>query len=116
MKKICYGLAALCLLGLASCKSTTYTATEVPSTNILCTSTVANLEVGNKVTYSYKVPYDVKKGGVNNVKRAAIAAMLKANGDADVIVAPEYKYDAALSYMEVTGRPAKYTNFRSANK
>lgn len=115
MKKSTIALAAVCLLGLASCKTTTYTATEVPSTNVLLTNTVANLEVGNKVTFTYQVPASVRKGGVKNVKRAAIAAMLKANGDADVIVAPEYKYDSNLGSMEVTGRPAKYTNFKSVN-
>lgn len=115
MKKITFALAALCLLGLSSCKTELYTATEVHSTNIMQTNTVANLEVGQKVTYRYEVPWIVRKGGVSNCKAAAIQAMLKANGNADVIVAPEYKFPNTLDYIEVTGRPAKYTNFKSVN-
>ena len=40
--------------------------------------------------------------------------MLKAN-NADILVAPEYHYDSNLKYIEVTGRPAYYTNFRAGN-
>lgn len=115
MKKVTLALAAVCLLGLASCKTNYWTATEVPATNMLVTNTIANLEVGQKVTFRYNVPANVRKGGTKNCKAAAIQAMLKANGGADVIVAPEYNYDNTLTYIEVTGRPAKYVNFKSVN-
>lgn len=115
MKKIAFALAAVCMLGLASCKTNYWTATEVPVSNVISTTSVANLEVGEKVTYRYQISSLVRKGGLKNCKAAAIAAMLKANGNADVIVAPEYNYNNTLDYIEVTGRPAKYTNFKSCN-
>ena len=113
MKKLSLAVAAICILGMTSCKTNLYTATEVPSTNVLITNTVANLQVGQKVTFRYQIPNNVRKGGLKNCKAAAITAMLKANGNADVIVAPEYNYDNTLTFIEVTGRPATYTNFTS---
>lgn len=115
MKKISFALAAFCILGLASCSTTNYTATQVTPTNVAFTNTIANLEVGQRVTFRYNVTSDVRKGGLKNCKAAAIAEMLKANGNADLIVAPEFKYDNPITYIEVTGRPACYTNFRNAN-
>lgn len=115
MKKVTLALAAVCLLGLVSCKTNYWTATEVPATNVLTTNTVANLEIGQKVTFHYEVPSDVRKGGTKNCKAAAIQAMLLFYGGADVIVAPEYNYNSTLDYVDVTGRPAKYVNFKSAN-
>ena len=115
MKKFALAVAAVCMLGLASCTTQMWTATEVNPGNVLVTNTVANLEVGQKVTYRYIVPMKVRKGGLRNCKAAAIQAMLEANGKADVIVAPEYNYNNTLDYIEVTGRPAKYTNFKSVN-
>ena len=52
---------------------------------------------------------------LENCKNAAISAMLKEYGNADVIVAPEFKYTSKFTTIEVTGRPAKYKNFRGAN-
>lgn len=101
------------MLAATSCKTNVWTATQVPATNILTTNTVANLQVGKKVTYTYYTSAADRKGGTKNCKNAAIAAMLKENGNADVIVAPEFFYDNTLTSITVTGYPATYNNFQS---
>lgn len=113
MKKLAFLCAGIVMLGMTSCKTNIWTATQVPVSNVVMTNTVANLQVGNRVTYTYHPTTADKKGGVKNCKNAAIAAMLKENGNADVIVAPEFNYDNTLKYVTVTGRPATYTNFKA---
>lgn len=113
MKKLVFLCAGLVMMAMTSCKTSVWTATQVPVANAISTNSIANLNVGNRVTYTYYTTAKDRKGGVKNCKNAAIAALLKENGNADVIVAPEFNYDNTLSYMTVTGRPASYSNFQS---
>lgn len=115
MKKIIFG-AASCLLLFASCSnlSRTTTATMIDVNNVIVTNTIANLEVGERVSYTYNPESSERVGGADACKKAAVAALLKANGNADVLVAPEFSYKADMKAIEVSGRPAKYKNFRSA--
>lgn len=114
MKKIVFAAASLVLL-LSSCGSLQRTtATVVPVSNSISTVSVADLEVGNRVTYIYNTTNENRVGGLDNCKMAAVAALLKANGNADVLIAPEYSFKGDMKVIEVSGRPAKYKNFRSA--
>lgn len=118
MKKILLFAGAACALMLSSCTAfhaTTHTATLVNVPTVVSSANVADLIVGERVTYKYTTTKDDRNGGLNNCKAAAVAALLKSNGNADVIVAPEFEIDSDLNYILVTGRPAKYNNFRSAN-
>lgn len=118
MKKL-YFAAAACIFMLASCNSVyriqNHTATVADVANSVATATVADLEIGSRTSFKYSTSEEDRHGGAANCKAAAIEAMLKANGNADILVAPEYNYDNELRTIEVTGRPAKYKNFRSAN-
>lgn len=114
MKKLFLCLAAVGMLSLASCTSTIWTATTSHVDNCVYTSSVADLNVGSKATYTYQTTIKERKGGLKNCLNAAVASMLKANNNADVLVAPEYKYDSEVKVIQVSGYPATYTNFRSA--
>lgn len=114
MKKVIFA-AASCLLLFASCGSFhKTTATSIPVNNAITSVSIADLEVGNRVTYTYTTTSEDRAAGVENCKKAAVAALLKANGNADVLVAPEYSYKGDIKSIEVSGRPAKYINFRNA--
>lgn len=114
MKKVIFAFAA-CALLLGSCGSIHRTsATTVSVANSVAAVALADLEVGPRVTYVYTTTGEDRTGGIENCKRAAVAALLKANGNADVLVAPEYSYKGDMKSIEVSGRPAKYANFRSA--
>lgn len=113
MKKFYLGLAVVVSLVLSSCVTTTWTATTAKVDNSVCTVSVADLNVGQKVTYIYRTNSSDRRGGVKNCLRAAVSSMLRDNNRADVLVAPEYKYDNSLHTIEVTGYPATYKNFRS---
>lgn len=111
-------IGAVCAMVLASCGSyryTTYSATTVAIPTLVSSENVADLKVGNRVTFRYTTTQDDRNAGLANCKAAAITALLKANGYADVIVSPEFVIDSDWNYVEVSGRPATYTNFRSAN-
>ncbi len=118
MKKSLLFVGAVCAMMLASCGSyryTTYTATAVNIPTVVTSENVADLKVGERVTLRYTTTRDDRNAGLANCKAAAITALLKANSYADVIVAPEFVIDSDWNYVEVSGRPATYTNFRSAN-
>ena len=82
---------------------------------------MGNLDVAKeRITYAERINKNITtltdaevEALASREKEVVIANAAKAN-NADVIVAPEYKYDSKLNYIEVTGRPAKYKNFRSA--
>ena len=118
MKKLLLFAAVAGALSLTSCgviKTNNYTATQLPVATQVSSANVADLEVGERVTYRYTTTAEDRKAGIDNCKRAAIWNLLKTNGNADVIVSPEFHYDANYNFVEVTGRPAKYKNFRGAN-
>lgn len=118
MKKIVLFAAVACALSLTSCgvlKTNHYDATCIPVATGVSSANVADLEVGDRVTYRYTTTAADRQAGVENCKRAAVWALLKTNGNADVLVSPEFYYDKDYNFVEVTGRPAKYKNFRGAN-
>lgn len=116
MKKILLLCAtALCL---ASCSTTIKTAKSYDVDGGISSDNTADLNVSNiKATLNNWEPTGkIKKGGKENVKRAAIAELLKQNGDADVLVAPQFEYTVkkgTIKVISVSGYPAKYSNFKN---
>lgn len=86
----------------------------------ISTSVIADLDVSpKKITYVYFPTKAVQKTVYKNVISTAVREALKANGNADVLVSPEYqvKYEGLskrkVSMVEVSGYPANYVNFRT---
>lgn len=118
MKKVVLAVAVVAAMMATSCSSIHKTATvENVNTEIISLNT-ADLEVSNKkVTFFYKPSGAEKRGGNKNVIECAVAEALKANGNADVMVAPQYiikKRKGKVKEVTVTGYPAHYTNFHKA--
>lgn len=120
MKKVI--LAALVVVLTASCSSLKKTATAVDVNNSMNSYNVADLQVSpNKVTYEFRPSKKERRGGKNNVISCAYAATLKSNGDADVLVQPEYTMRVRhglfggkkIKEVTVTGYPAKFTGFKN---
>lgn len=116
----------LLLLGVAlftaSCTTTVKTAKTADSSAQLLSATVADLEVSpERITYTMVPSKAVLRGGEANVKQAAEQEALLKYGNADVLVDAEYSisktsyfiFGSKISTITVTGRPAKYKNFRS---
>ena len=121
MKKV-FILLGVTLLA-ASCTTTIKTAKTVEPTTQLLNATVADLEVSSeRITYTMVPNRALRRGGEGNLKQAAEQAALAKVG-ADVLVSAEYSiskksrciFGSKISSITVTGRPAKYTNFRSLN-
>lgn len=114
-------MAALCM---ASCTTVTKTAGSVDVANDLKSKTEAELVVQDKrITYTLRPPKSIRRGGLANVKAAAVAEALKQNGGADVLVDPQYEtrtrrglFGKKIKYVTVTGYPAKYKKFETATK
>lgn len=119
MKK--FILCALAAVALASCTTTTKTARVESVPYSMYNATVADLEVSkDRVTYTYSPSKDIQRAGLVNCKQAAINDALTANGNADMMLEPQFVIGKKLTFtgikitsVTVTGRPAKYKNFRS---
>lgn len=114
MKKYLF-LVAAAALSLCSCKSTiTHTATTLGVDSEIVNRSSADLEVSShKITYTFKPTKAHNRAGEKGVIRAAVAKALEANGNADVLVAPQYevkKSFTGVKYVTVKGYPATYKN------
>ncbi len=116
MKKQMLFAAAAAVLTLSSCSTITHTATtEAVNTEVVNRSN-ANLEVASqKITYTFTPNDNYRRAGKKAVLRAAVAKALEANGDADVLVAPQFEvketrglFSTKIKYVTVKGYPAKY--------
>lgn len=106
-------------LGITSCSSIHKTASvEEINTEVFAVNQ-ADLDVASqKISFFYKPSKAEKRGGEKNAIRCAVDAALKANGNADVLVAPQYvvkKRRGKVKEVTVTGYPAVYKNFRTAS-
>lgn len=116
-------LAATFTAILSSCSTVMKTASTAETTSSIENATVAELDVApERITYKTSPSKAVQRGGMANVQRAAEAEALTANGNADVLVEPQYiiekkksLFGSKVTSITVTGRPAKYRNFRSLN-
>lgn len=113
--------ACAVVLALSSCITTTKTAKTADLPVALYSATVSDLDVSpNRITKEYKPTNEVIRGGLTNVKRAAIREAL--GNEYDVLVEPEFVIDMKNNFFTkkvtkviVSGRPAKYKNFHSLN-
>lgn len=122
MKKFMLVIAAAMLA--VSCTTTTKTARTESVPYAMYNATVADLDVApQRISYTLKPAKAIRKGGVGNVKQAAIMEALDANGNADLLLEPQYVishkkgpfgiFINKITSVTVTGRPATYKNFRS---
>ena len=127
MKKALCPLFVVFALCMTSCKTIHSTAEYKDPTTFLRNVTVADLEVSrDRISFTYKPSREVRRGGDQNVIKAAIREALRVNGGGDVLVDLEYitiskcsiKFfysKSAIRQITVSGYPAKYTNFHSLN-
>lgn len=120
MKKY-FGLIGLIVLLLSSCQTLTKTARTANVEAELHSVAVADLDVADKrIVYTMTPSKDICRGGIRNVKQAAESEALSKNGNADVLLDPEYVvtkkrtlFGSKITSITVTGRPAYYKNFRT---
>ena len=119
MKKYLFMLAAALLS--AACTTTTKTARTESVPYSMYNATVADLDVApQRITYPLTTTKAIRKGGPENCKKAAIQEALAANGNADMLLDPQFVlnhyrglFGSKITSVTVTGRPATYKNFRS---
>lgn len=117
MKKFLLSAAAvIAALGVSSCSSVKHTSTTYDVNTSICSQSSADLNVSpNKITYKYMPTSEVNRAG--HVIETAVAAALHENGNADVLVAPQYEIKRKgkkIQYVIVEGYPACYVNVRPA--
>lgn len=115
---------ALCVVALfASCTTVRHTATQRDVKAPIVSAVIGDLDVSDqKISYTYVPTKKIRRGGPNNCINSAIAAALK-GGDYDILVETqeavvERKWfgKRKITSVTVTGYPAKYKNFRSADE
>ena len=119
MKKLIF--YALAVILMASCTTTVKTARVESVPYSMYNATVADLEVSaERITYTFVPSKDIQRAGLTNCRQAAINEALKANGNADLLLEPQFVISRKKTFggnkvtsITVTGRPAKYKNFRS---
>ena len=126
MKKILFLSLMFVAFAATSCKTIHATAEYKDPTTFLRNVTVADLDVADeRISFTFAPSRDVRRGGDQNVIKAAIREALRVNGGGDVLVDLEYitvTKPGLFSFMlspireiTVSGYPAKYKNFHSLN-
>lgn len=118
MKKTILSLAVVAL-ALTSCTTHSSTSTTKDVATSLTSVSTADMVVSqNKETYTLRPASKVRRGGLDNVKSAAVSELLK-NHRADVLVQPEYEVVTRRGLMgrkvksvTVSGYPATFRNFQ----
>lgn len=119
MKKVLFAFSLVLTMSSCSMFRTSTSSTMEVATSLTSAGT-ADLQVSDKkISYTYYPKKQDRKAGISHVISNAVAAALKANGDADVLV--ERQYDALfktrlfgkkIKSVTVTGYPATYKNFK----
>ena len=125
MKKILIVMVAAACALATSCSTVYRTASVQQVKSPISSATIADIDVvGPKITYTYSVPKNVAKVGIQNSLNAAVSeALAKAGKGGDVLIDMQYSMERRWGFfggnrvrsITVTGIPARYTNFRSAN-
>ena len=91
MKQILLGL--LLIISVSSCSLLrTSTSTTMNVDSSLTSTTTADLQVSDvKISYTYYPKKQERKAGLNHVISNAVAAALKENGNADILVERQYE-------------------------
>lgn len=111
---------AVASLLLSACNTLQKTSTTADINLQTHSVTVADLKVGDRISYTMTPSDEVRRGGEANVKHVAEAeALAQKGGNADVLVEPSYSitkkrclFGSKITSITVSGRPAFYTNFR----
>lgn len=114
---------ALPVLILSSCDTLTKTAKTADVEASLQSAVVADLNVADhRVTSTMDVTPSVRRGGFKNIKQAVEAKALEENGNADILLEPQYVvekkrnlFGSKITRITVSGRPASYKAFRALN-
>lgn len=121
MKKTAAVALAAVALTMASCSTITHTAqTEAVNTELHNRSN-ADLKVsGQRISYTFTPNDTYRRAGEKALRNAAVAKALEANGNADVLVAPQFEvkktrglFATKVKYIKVSGYPASYGNVHS---
>lgn len=109
------------LFALASCTTVYKSSSTMDVKSTLTSSNSADLEVSPvKVSLvDYAPTKKEKRGGSENVKQVAVAKLLKENGNADVLIEPQYEITSKrknIKRISVSGYPATYKNFKTSDK
>jgi hypothetical protein len=76
---------------LSSCVTTTKTARTAATSSSIKNATVADLRVADhRISYTMSPSKAIQRAGLSNVKQAVIQEALTSNGNADVMVEPEF--------------------------
>lgn len=119
MKKIVLGL--LVILSTASCTTLRKSASTLDVDDRVAAHASADMVVSQqKVSYSYAPSKKIRRAGMQNAKNAAVSELLKANGNADVLVHAQFETtvrrglfgQTKIKNVTVSGYPARFTNFR----
>lgn len=90
----------------------------------MAAAALADLDVSSeKISYTLVPTRKVRKGGLQNCINTAIKEALKANGNGDVLIETQQAvvqraglFACKIKSVTVTGYPAKYKNFRTADE
>ena len=120
LKKFFILISVIAMLGMASCTTTLNSSKTKDFGSSAITATFADLVVSpQKITYTYRPSDDVKRGGEVNVINTAIRMALESHGGGDVLVELQTTVKKTgkknVSEVTVSGYPATYRNFRSAD-
>jgi len=123
MKKQLLGLSVCAMLLMSSCTTMFNSAKEMEVSTPTVAASLADLEISNKkVTYTMYPRAEVRRGGFKNVVNTAVREALAQNGGGDILVEMQITYTkkkglfgSKISSMTVSGYPASFKNFRSAD-
>lgn len=121
MKHVASIMTLSAVVLLSSCITTTKTARTAATSSSIKNATVADLRVADhRISYTMSPSKAIQRAGLSNVKQAVIQEALTSNGNADVMVEPEFViekekllFGSRINSITVTGRPAYYENFRT---
>lgn len=119
MKKILYVFAVA--LSMASCTTVHQSATTRAVNAPIVSAAVADMNVSSqKISFTYRPPKSIRRGGSQNCINAAVQEALERNGNADVLIEAQKSvierkgmFGRKITSVTVTGFPAKYTNIQS---
>lgn len=126
MKKIILLSAVVAMMmGVTSCSTVSNTATTANVDTELLNRSTADLSVSNKrISYMFEPTNQHRRAGLKSMKAAAVTAALEANGNAALLVAPQFEIKETkgffgsrkVKYIKVSGYPASYHNVHPTTK
>lgn len=117
-------LMCVAALTITSCSTVQKTASTRKVTAPIAAAVISELEVSNqKITYTLEPSRKVRKAGLENCVNTAISEALEKNDHSDVLIETQKAivqryglFGRKIKSVTVTGYPAKYKNFKSADE